>query len=399
MTHVPGALLAEKFGGKHTLGLAMLSTTILTLLVPFAIEIGDWIALVVLRILMGLGQGIVFPALTVLTAHWAPASEVSSMTAVIFVGIDLGIIVGSLLSGLILEYSSYGWPMIFYVFSSFGIIWYILWLALVYSYPHKHAFISTSELKYLESSMASYKLKKLPPFPWKHVMKSKPFWALMAAQIGNDWGLYTLLNDLPKYMSSVLKLRPELNGYFTALPHFVASFYVLIVSWVTDKSISANHVSKTNARKINTSISTIGPATFLILASYVGCERGLVVFCFVIGVTLMNSSLIGIKVNSLDLSPNYAGTITALTNGVASLTGLGTSSIIGHIVDHDTRTEWQTVFWLAAVIFFITNTIFLFYASGEIQEWNDPDAMKKRKEKTISNNELNSDVKEKVDIK
>ena len=389
MTHLPGALLAEKFGGKHTLGLAILSTSILTLLVPFAVKIGDSVALIVLRIFMGFGQGIIYPALIDLTAHWAPPSEVSSMMAVIFVGCDLGIIVGSSLSGLILQYSSYGWKMVFYVFGSFGIIWYMFWLALVYNDPEKHPFISTDELNYLKESMVAHKMRKLPPIPWKHIMKSKPFWALMAAQIGHNWGFYTLLNDLPKYMSSVLKFRPEMNGYFTALPYIVGCFYILIISWVTDKFITAKYVSKTNARKINTSISNIGPAIFLVLASYAGCERSLVVFCFIIGVTLMKSGVPGIKVNPLDLSPNYAGTIMALTNGVGSLTGLGSSSIIGYIAEHDTRPEWQRVFWLSAIIFLACNTIFLIFASGEMQKWNNPDEMKKRKENRNSINEDN----------
>lgn len=40
ITHVPGGILAEKFGGKYTLSLGILSTAIFTLLTPFAVEYG-----------------------------------------------------------------------------------------------------------------------------------------------------------------------------------------------------------------------------------------------------------------------------------------------------------------------------------------------------------------------
>jgi len=41
VTHIPGGLLAEKFGGKWTLGLGILSTAVFTMLTPLAIEKGD----------------------------------------------------------------------------------------------------------------------------------------------------------------------------------------------------------------------------------------------------------------------------------------------------------------------------------------------------------------------
>lgn len=40
ITHVPGGILAEKFGGKWTLSLGILSTAIFTLLTPLAVEWG-----------------------------------------------------------------------------------------------------------------------------------------------------------------------------------------------------------------------------------------------------------------------------------------------------------------------------------------------------------------------
>lgn len=39
-THVPGGLLAERFGGKYVLSLGILSTSILTLITPVVIEWG-----------------------------------------------------------------------------------------------------------------------------------------------------------------------------------------------------------------------------------------------------------------------------------------------------------------------------------------------------------------------
>lgn len=45
LTHVPGGILSEKFGGKYTLGLGILSTAIFTIITPVTIHAGEWIDL------------------------------------------------------------------------------------------------------------------------------------------------------------------------------------------------------------------------------------------------------------------------------------------------------------------------------------------------------------------
>lgn len=40
LTHVPGGVIAERYGGKWTLSLGILSTAIFTILTPVAVDIG-----------------------------------------------------------------------------------------------------------------------------------------------------------------------------------------------------------------------------------------------------------------------------------------------------------------------------------------------------------------------
>lgn len=86
ITHLPGGILAEKFGGKWTLGCGILSTAIFTLATPWAVEWGDATALIVLRMLMGLGEGTTFPAMSALLATWVPLSERSKIGSFVFGG-------------------------------------------------------------------------------------------------------------------------------------------------------------------------------------------------------------------------------------------------------------------------------------------------------------------------
>ena len=62
VTHLPGGMLAEKFGGKYILGLGILSTAVFTLLTPLAATYGGAGWLIAVRILEGLGEVSAFSA-------------------------------------------------------------------------------------------------------------------------------------------------------------------------------------------------------------------------------------------------------------------------------------------------------------------------------------------------
>lgn len=61
--------------------------------------------------------------------------------------------------------------------------------------------------------------------------------------------------------------------------------------------------------------ASAGPAVFILAASYAGCNRTLTVAFFIVAMGFMGAYYAGMKVNALDLSPNYAGPLMAITNG------------------------------------------------------------------------------------
>lgn len=371
ITHLPGGLLSEKFGGKYSLGLGMLSTAIFTLLTPVVVEWGDSDGLIVLRILMGLGEGTTFPALNAMLAQWTPPEERSMIGSLVFAGAQIGTVLSNILSGLILDSNT--WPAVFYVFGGIGVLWFVIWVLICYNNPYEHPFISEREVKFLHERMNEHTHAKPPPVPWRHVLLSVPVWALIAAQIGHDWGFFTMVTDLPKYMSSVLKYSIKTNGFVSSLPYLVMWFCSIGSSWLADRIITRGIMSRTNVRKLGTTIASIGPGIFIIAASYASYDKTLVVAMFTIGMALMGTFYPGMKVNGLDLSPNYSGTLMALVNGIGAFSGIITPYIVGVLAPDQTLNQWRLVFWIVLGVFIVTNLIFVVYASGEVQYWNDPD--------------------------
>lgn len=281
-------MLAEKFGGKYSLGIGILSTAIFTLLTPLSVYWGDWIGLLLLRILMGLGEGTTFPALNAMLAQWTPPEERSIIGSLVFAGAQIGTVFANVISGEILH-QWHSWPAVFYVFGGIGVLWFVVWVLICYNNPYEHPFISEREVKFLNERMNEHTHTKVPPVPWRHMLSSVPVWALIAAQIGHDWGFFTLVTDLPKYMSSVLHYSIKDNGYVSSLPYLVMWFSSLASSWVADKIITKGVMTRTNVRKLGTTIASIGPGVFIIIASYAKCDRTLVVAMFTVGMALMGT--------------------------------------------------------------------------------------------------------------
>lgn len=89
----------------------------------------------------------------------------------------------------------------------------------------------------------------------------------------------------------------------------------------------------------------------------------------------------GMKVNALDLSPNYSGTLMALVNGIGAFTGILTPYIVSILTPNQALHEWRLVFWIVFGVFVLTNIIFVLYASGEVEYWNDPEFVRTEKER------------------
>ncbi|XP_058793734.1 sialin-like [Phymastichus coffea] len=373
ITCILGGSILDKLGGKHTMGTSILSTALLTLMVPKSVEWADATSLTIIRFLTGLGSGMLNPAIMRLMSRWIPKDERSWAAAWAFSGGICGIIVGMGGSGIIIQRS--GWPTMFYTYGGFGIVVFFAHCAICYDSPYDHPFISKVEFKFLKEKL-KHSYEDLPPTPWRRIIRSKPVWAVLVALIGNSWCHITVVSDIPKFMSSVLKFNVETNGYVSAIPHIYAWIVSCTLSWIADRLIAKNITSTTWVRKIGNSIAMLGTSTFLLVATYVGCNRTLVVGLHVVAMIMFSCINFSTLVNALDLAPNYAGAIQGILLGISISVGLVSPYVAGLLIPNQTVDEWRIVFWLVFVICVATNLIFFIFGSAEVQDWNDPNYLK-----------------------
>jgi MFS transporter, ACS family, solute carrier family 17 (sodium-dependent inorganic phosphate cotransporter), member 5 len=184
LTQIPGGRLAETLGGKVVYGFGVFLTSLFTLLTPVAAK-KSLPALVLVRILEGLGEGVTYPSMHAMLALWVPPSERSTFAASVYSGANFGTIVSIPLTGYLcsLDFMG-GWPLSFYIFGILGIFWSFFWWRFVSDSPETHPSISFDERFYIERSHKKHddeldNVRSNDPVPWKSIATSLPIWALL----------------------------------------------------------------------------------------------------------------------------------------------------------------------------------------------------------------------------
>lgn len=56
----------------------------------------------------------------------------------------------------------------------------------------------------LKETLKCFVSLQSPPIPWSKILTSLPFWAIMLAHMGQNYGYETLMTELPTFMRQVL---------------------------------------------------------------------------------------------------------------------------------------------------------------------------------------------------
>ncbi|GFS40874.1 hypothetical protein NPIL_13831 [Nephila pilipes] len=306
ITQIPGGNISEKYGAKWLLAIAVLTTSVFTLITPFAAWWGVY-PLIFVRIIEGLSEGVTFPALYALVGRWAPKVERSRMSAIIVSGSDVGSVVTFALSGLIC--ATLGWPFVFYIFGILGIIWTAFWLWLVYETPESHPSITEEEIKLIQYGRDD-KVWERSATPWKSMLTSKYVWAMIIVHFGLSWGFYTFLTELPTYMARILHFDIKRNGVLSALPYLVQATVSISICILADKLRATRKYKINTIRKFFNSIASFCPALCVGLAGYVGCQPTIIIGLLIMMMAFSGFSHAGFGTTHIDMSPEFAGKST-----------------------------------------------------------------------------------------
>ena len=362
--------MAERIGGKILFGGGILVDAVLTLLTPVAARCSVYM-LIATRVMEGVSEGVTLPSMYALLSRWIPPIERSRAVTFMYAGHGFGAVIAMSLSGVLCDHGfAGGWPSVFYVFGAAACLWSFAWFLLCHNSPSTHPRISVAERQYIEKSMESSETSVKPTTPWIKIATSLPLWACAIAHFAGDWGWYTMLTCLPKYMHDVLQFDMTQNGTLSALPYIANCLVLIAVGHLADCLREPHRLQTTTVRKLFCAAGQVIPGLFLIAVGFLGCNRILIVSAVVSSAGSSGLAYSGFGANYLDLAPNYAGTLMGLANTLATVPGILGPEVVGALTYHkSTPTQWQKVFYITAAIYGFGAAIFVVFGSGELQDW------------------------------
>jgi ACS family sodium-dependent inorganic phosphate cotransporter len=354
VTQVAGGSLAARFGGKAVLGFGVLWWSLFTLLTPLS-AMASFPVLIATRILMGVGEGVAFPATYNLLGRWVPLKERSRAAAFNLSAISMGTLLAVATTPFIIL--AFGWQAVFYLFGATGFVWFLFWWPLAGDRPSRP--LDPDIISLAEESGSDQKREK-KAIPWRTILGKREVWAIIIAHFSNNWGLYVLLAWLPSYFSSQLGVNLREVWLYISLP-WVAMFVVGNgAGWLADRMIDSGR-SVTFVRKAMQIVGSGVPAIALLLLA--GTQSALVaVTLLTLALGFGAFSFAGFASNHLDISPRHAGVIFGISNTAGTLPGIIGVALTGMLVD--ATGTYATAFYVTAGIYFAGLLVYLAFGTG-----------------------------------
>jgi ACS family sodium-dependent inorganic phosphate cotransporter len=356
-TQVLGGWLADRHGGKLVLGIAVLWWSLFTLLTPPVA--GSLALLFAVRVALGMGEGVGFPATYSIIARWIPLPERTRSIALIGSGIPLGTVAALLACPWIVE--RLGWPAAFYSFGLLGFFWYAVWQARISDDPASHPRIAAREREFILANRPA--LDGVARVSWGRLLAHRATWAVIIAHFANNWGIYVILNWLPTYFVRELGVDVAELGLYTVIPWLTMFAMNNAVGWIADWLLGRG-LGVTRVRKLMQGVGFAGPAIFLLAIGVGGVSSPAQATLYIAGALGLGAfSLAGYGVNHLDIGPRYAGILLGFSNTAGTIPGIVGVALTGWILD--ATGSWTAVFALAAGVYALGLACWLAMASGE----------------------------------
>jgi sugar phosphate permease len=312
--------LAERFGPKRSVIAAIAAFSLFTILsAPFGQSLT---ALIVLRLLLGFGEGVHIPMLSAISSRWFPVGERSRANAIWGAGILLATATAPLI--VIPLINAIGWRPMFAVLGVVGMLLSIplVWF-LVEDEPRRDSNVSDGELAYILSGRETSTVTAVRTSRAGYT-RDRRFWLAVLGGTLNAFCAFGILNWLPIYFNRAKGIDFEHLGWPLALVFATGIVGIILMAYLGDRF---------QHRTLLASVGFLIAGVMVYIASLVN-SLGLLVLFFAIAVFCQ--SAYGAQEYAIVqrlLPAEKVGAGTGLYNGLSVLFGgVGGSLIPGTIV-------------------------------------------------------------------
>jgi MFS family permease len=284
------------------------------------------ITLFLFRMLLGLGESVIFPTNARIFAEHAPEHQRGRCNSAMSVGHSAGPTAGALFGGMILI--AFGWRSVFFALGAVSLLWLVPWL--IRRDPA------------LEETAAD----RPPPAAYREILRQRSLWGVCAAQFCYSYPFYLTLTWLPLYLVKSQHFSLAGMAAVTALLFALQAVAAVISGCASDLLIRAGR-SPSSVRKsfVIAGMASTG-ALFAAAAAFSGAVSTacLVASGFTIGI----SGTMVFTIGQTLAGPRAGGRWMGFQNMIGNFSGIAAPIVTGIIV------EWSGSFGAA---FFVATAL------------------------------------------
>jgi ACS family glucarate transporter-like MFS transporter len=311
---VPAGWLVDRFGVKRSYALGFAFWSLVSAVTGFAR--GLW-ALIAIRVFMGVGQAVAFPASARAVANWFQQRERGVVTATYLTGVRLGQALINAVGAIMLVV--WGWKVFFVVIGLVPLIWLLPWYLFLGKWEPTARSVSRSGAASSQSGFLSS----------LGLLKNRSVFGIFLGFFAFDYVWFLYVNWLPGYLRIERKFSNVEMGIYSSVP-FLAMSVVIVLSGMLSDWLVRRGYREVMVRKV------------LIMT-------GLAISCLIVpaglvedrmtAVWLLTISLCGLGVTSPNTwtltqavcSKNIVGTVSGIQNFGGNVGGIIAPALTGYI--------------------------------------------------------------------
>ncbi|MCL1841714.1 MAG: MFS transporter [Propionibacteriaceae bacterium] len=236
---VPGAVLAQKWSAKRVVVILMCCWGVVAMLCG---AVQDKPQFLIVRFILGVFEGGVWPAVLVLLASWFPLKERARANALWMCCLPLSSVIMAPISGALL--SSLSWRWVFVIEGIPPLVWGIVWWFVISDRPPQAKWVSTAERDYIMTELAAEEAAKPASEAkggYQRALKDSRSWLLILIYFCWMTGFYGFSMWLPTVLKELTGGDSTKVGWLTAIPYAFALVGMILVSRWSDAHNDRKH--------------------------------------------------------------------------------------------------------------------------------------------------------------
>jgi ACS family D-galactonate transporter-like MFS transporter len=279
-------------------------------------------ALLVVRLVLGIGESVAYPAYSKILAKYFPASQRASANSIIASGLACGPAFGMLLGGVLM--SRFGWRSFFLVLGSISLVWLLPWFRWM---PRGPGITAQMQLGPEPSTL--------------EILQQRSAWGTFIGLFCTAYSLYFLTGWLPFYLVRERQFSMDAMAKIGGAVFLTQALSSFVSGRIGDRWIAAG-ATRTRVHMTFMIVGLLGTGGCLLASCLVGPTLS-VVMLLLVGASVGSTTASVWPISQTLAGPRASGRWAGLQCAFGNTAGAAASALTGFILDRTGDFFWAFV--------------------------------------------------------